>query len=69
MVQDNYFYNYYDLKKHLYRERYYDKKRLQQELDKVYEKWGGERNYIKNYWVNKLWKKAEKVVEANNNQL
>ena len=59
MVDENYFIKYYDLKKHIYRERYYEKKRLQEETDKLYAKWGGELNYIRMYWKEKLWKKEQ----------
>lgn len=50
------YYTYYELKKHLYRERYLDKKERQKRIDEIYEKYGGEKEYIKDYWVNKRWK-------------
>ena len=50
-----YYSNYYTLKKHIYKERYLDKKLREQELVLIYEKYGGEKEYIKNYWANKVW--------------
>jgi hypothetical protein len=48
--------NYYELKKHLYQERYLDKKERKKRLDEVYKDYGGEKEYIRDYWVNKRWK-------------
>ena len=50
-----YYSNYYTLKKHIYKERYLDKKLREQELVLIYEKYGGEKEYIKQYWANKVW--------------
>ena len=52
-----YYNNYYNLKKHIYKERYLEKKRREAENDKRYEDYGGEVEYIKNYWKYKIWAK------------
>ena len=59
------YYTYYELKKHLYRERYLDKKERQKRIDDIYEKYGGEKEYIRDYWVNKRWK--NKILDNSNN--
>ncbi len=64
------YYTYYELKKHLYRERYLDKKEREKRLDDIYEKYGGEKEYIKDYWVNKRWKSVideNKILDNSNN--
>jgi DNA invertase Pin-like site-specific DNA recombinase len=50
------YYKYYEAKKHLYQERYLDKKEKQKRLDEIYKDYGGEKEYIRDYWVNKRWK-------------
>ena len=63
MGRAGYYKEYYDLKKHIYRERYYDKKRIDKDTDELYAKWGGEKEYIKMYWSNSLWKVAPQDLE------
>ena len=50
-----YYTNYYTLKKHIYKERYIEKKMREASLIELYEKFGGEKEYIKQYWANKVW--------------
>jgi len=50
-----YYSNYYTLKKHIYKERYIEKKMREEALIELYEKFGGEKEYIKNYWKYKVW--------------
>lgn len=42
-----YYYNYYNLKKHIYRERYYQKKRQAKENEELYRPYGGEANFYR----------------------
>ena len=50
-----YYSNYYTLKKHVYKERYIEKKMREEENALIYEKYGGEREYMRKYWKYKLW--------------
>jgi len=52
-----YYSNYYNLRKHIYKERYLEKKRREEELNELYKKYGGEVEYMKQYWKNKMWNK------------
>jgi len=42
-----YYQRYYELKKHLYKERYLEQKRKKAWEEEMYKKYGGERNYYK----------------------
>lgn len=46
----NYYTNYYNLRKHLYQSRYYEKKEQEQRKEELYKDYGGERKY----YLNKL---------------
>lgn len=63
------YYTYYDMKKHLYRERYLDKKEKEKNINEIYKDYGGEKEYIRDYWVNKRWKLIDenKILDNNNN--
>jgi len=53
-----YYYNYYQMKKDTYKMNYYEKKMRMIELEKIYEPYGGEKEYYKNQILN--WIKDEK---------
>tara|TARA_R100000700_G_C3168777_1_gene143638 strand:- start:1781 stop:2014 length:234 start_codon:yes stop_codon:yes gene_type:complete len=53
-----YYYNYYQMKKDTYKMNYYEKKMRMAELEKIYEPYGGEKEYYKNQILN--WIKDEK---------
>ena len=44
-------FNYYQMKKHLYRERYYENKRKEQENFELYKKYGGEKEYYRQQYI------------------
>lgn len=44
-------FSYYQMKKHLYRERYYENKRKEQENFEMYKKYGGEKEYYKQQYI------------------
>ncbi len=48
MYSMNYYTNYYNLRKHLYRVRYYEKKEEEQRKEELYKKYGGEKCYYIN---------------------
>ena len=48
MYSMNYYTNYYNLRKHLYRIRYYEKKEQEQRKEQLYKKYGGEKSYYLN---------------------
>jgi len=48
---------YYSMKKHYYQERYKEQKLREQLNVERYKEWGGEEQYNKMYWKNKLWEK------------
>ena len=50
MYSMNYYTNYYNLRKHLYRVRYYEKKEEEQRKEELFKEYGGE----KSYYLNKL---------------
>ena len=56
--RSQYYYNYYQQKKDMYKINYYEKKMRNFELEKIYEPYGGERAYYKNQILN--WIKDEK---------
>ena len=64
------YYKYYDMKKHLYKERYLDKKEKEKRIEEVYKDYGGEKEYIKDYWVNKRWKLIDdkKILDNSNDR-
>ena len=43
----SYYQRYYELKKHLYKERYLEQKRKKEWEKEMYKKYGGEQNYYK----------------------
>ena len=43
--------SYYQLKKHLYRERYYENKRKEQENYELFKKYGGEKEYYRQQYI------------------
>lgn len=43
----SYYQNYYELKKHLYKERYLEQKRKKAWEEEMYKKYNGEKNYYK----------------------
>jgi len=63
------YYTYYELKKHLYRERYLEKKEREKNIYEIYKDYGGEKEYIRDYWVNKRWKLIDenKILDNNSN--
>ena len=56
--RSQYYYTYYQMKKDNYKINYYEKKRRNEELQKIYEPYGGEKMYYKNSILN--WIKDEK---------
>ena len=45
---NTYYSNYYSLRKHLYRVRYFEKKEEEKRKEELYKKYGGERSYYFN---------------------
>ena len=64
----SYYNRYYTMKKHLYKERYLENKRRAELNEERYKEFGGEKNYIANYWKYKLSNKDnnEKKILCNN---
>ena len=48
MYNMNYYTNYYSLRKHLYKIRYYEKKEEEKRKEELYKKYGGEKSYYFN---------------------
>jgi sortase (surface protein transpeptidase) len=46
-MMPSYYQNYYELKKHLYKERYLEQKRKKAWEEEMYKKYNGEKNYYK----------------------
>lgn len=63
----SYYGRYYTMKKHLYKERYLEKKMRDARIEEMYEPYGGEKEYIKNYWKNKLYLSENKIKDLKKN--
>lgn len=48
MYRHEYYAKYYNCKKHIYREKYYEKKKAEIEREQLFRPYGGEQNYYKN---------------------
>jgi uncharacterized membrane protein len=52
MYSMNYYTNYYNLRKHLYKVRYYEKKDEEQREIELYKEFGGKKEFYKNSLIN-----------------
>ena len=52
-------YSYYQMKKHLYKERYYENKRKEQYNLELYKKYGGEKEYYRQQYIKFAFIKTE----------
>ena len=61
---DNYYKEYYNTKKHLYKIRYEEKKIQKQKQKELFEPYGGEKNYYKDK-ILEFCKKGREKIEIN----
>lgn len=64
-----YYYNYYSMNKNSYKLNYYEKKLRQQELDKLYSPYGGEKAYYTNSIKDWIKEEQKKIVKNDNNKI